>query len=183
MIPTREECLSLIEKYGMLRNIVDHSLTVSRVALFLSRELNRKGQRIDPALVEAASLLHDIAKTKCLKTKEDHAEVGSRLLTGLGYDRVAGIVAQHIEVSKEIFPSAVSEEEVVNYADKRVLHDRIVSLKERFYDLKDRYGHSQPALDHMDRMEASTFRIEHKIFSILGTSPNILDHVQDDIHR
>ena len=67
-----------MDRYGMLENIVDHSLTVTKVALFLSRELNKKGQRIDLAVVEAASLLHDLAKTECLKTKEDHARQGFR---------------------------------------------------------------------------------------------------------
>jgi HD superfamily phosphodiesterase len=58
-------------EYGMLENIVAHSLEVARVALILSIELNKKGQKIDLGLVEAASLLHDLTKTECLKTKED----------------------------------------------------------------------------------------------------------------
>ena len=69
MIPPREECLRLMGEYGMLENIIAHSLKVARVALFLSMELNKKGQRVDLGLVEAASLLHDLTKTECLKTK------------------------------------------------------------------------------------------------------------------
>ena len=64
MIPSREECLNLMDRYGMLENIVSHSLEVAKVALFISIELNKKGQSIDLDLVEAASLLHDLAKTK-----------------------------------------------------------------------------------------------------------------------
>jgi len=96
MIPDRERCLELMERYGMLENIVAHSLEVTKVALFLSLELNKKGQKIDLPLVEAASLLHDIAKTACLKTKEDHTESGYRLLKEIGYERVGEIVAQHV---------------------------------------------------------------------------------------
>jgi len=76
----REECLRLMERYGMLENIIAHSLEVTKVALLLSTELNRKGQTIDLCLVEAASLLHDIAKTLCIRTKEDHTQAGCRLL-------------------------------------------------------------------------------------------------------
>jgi putative nucleotidyltransferase with HDIG domain len=160
----------------MLENIVDHSIEVARVALFLSIELNRKGQRIDISLVEAAALLHDLTKTECLRTKEDHALTGSMLLKRIGYDRVGDVVAEHIHLMKKGDASWVSEEEVVNYADKRVQHDRIVSLHERFADLKRRYGKSPRALDQLEELRKATFEIEQKIFSILKIDP---DHLQD----
>ena len=178
MIPSRTECMRLMGQYGMLDNIVDHSIEVAKVALFLAVELNKRGQRIDLALVEAASLLHDVAKTECLKTKEEHAQSGCRLLKGLGYERVGEIVAQHVWLSKEGDPSLVSEEEVVNYADKRVRHDQIVSLEERFYDLKDRYGRDERATDYLGQLERTIFQIEDKIFFILQANPKDLLSLQ-----
>ena len=176
-IPTREECLRLMEEYRMLENIISHSLAVTKVALFLSVELNKRGQRIDAHLVEAASLLHDLTKTECLKTKEDHAMTGSQLLRRIGYERVAEIVARHIWLGKECDPSCVCEEEIVNYADKRVMHDRIVSLEERFRDLKERYGKVGRAEDYMEHLKDETFGIEKKIFLILQIDPNDLQHL------
>ncbi|MGA2515076.1 MAG: HD domain-containing protein [Thermodesulfobacteriota bacterium] len=173
-IPTREECLKLMEQHGMLEHIIHHSLEVARVALFLSLELNKKGQRIDIALVEAASLLHDFAKTECLKTKEDHAKMGCQLLKGMGYERVGEVVAQHIRLEKEGNPSAVSEEEVVNYADKRVMHDRIVPLEERFKDLIERYGKQPSGRKTLGQLNREIRRVENKIFMILQIDPNAL---------
>jgi len=69
---------------------------------------------------------------------------------------------------------------VVNYADKRVQHDRIVSLKQRFSDLKDRYGHVGSALGQMARMEKATYAIEDKIFLILGSDPEDLQRLQNE---
>ncbi len=175
MIPTREDCLRLMVQYGMLEHIIDHSIAVARVALFLSIKLNRKGQRIDLPLVEAAALLHDLTKTECLRTKEDHALTGSRLLKGMGYERIGDVVAEHIHLSKETDPSWISEEEVVNYADKRVQHDRIVSLEERFEDLKGRYGKSERALELLEGLRRATFEIEKKIFSVLEFDPDHLE--------
>ena len=172
MIPDRERCLELMERYGMLENIVAHSLEVTKVALFLSLELNKKGQKIDLPLVEAASLLHDIAKTACLKTKEDHTESGYRLLKEIGYERVGEIVAQHVWLKRVGEASSVSEEEVVNYADKRVRHDQIVSLEERFKDLKARYGKDQKAIHYLDRMEKAILGVEDKIFCVLNRHPD-----------
>jgi uncharacterized protein len=177
MIPTREECLRLMDQYGMLENIIVHSLEVARVALFISTELNKRGERISLDLVEAASLLHDLTKTECFKTKEDHAKTGSQLLKRIGYGRVGEIVGQHIWLEKEDDPSSISEEEIVNYADKRVMHDRIVSLEERFNDLKDRYGRDREAMDYLDRMEKEIHGIEQKIFFILKIDPNDLQHL------
>ncbi len=178
MIPTREDCLRLMVRYGMLKHIIDHSIEVARVALFLSIELNRRGQRIDLPLIEAAALLHDLTKTECLRTKEDHALTGSKLLKEIGYKRVGEVIAEHIHLSKETDPSWISEEEVVNYADKRVRHDRIVSLDERFEDLKGRYGKSERALELLGYLRRATFEIERKIFSILEMDP---DHLQDHL--
>jgi uncharacterized protein len=180
MIPTREECLGLMSQVGMLNHIMAHSLKVTKVALFIAMELNRKGQRIDLSLVEAASLLHDLTKTVCLKTKEDHAQTGSQLLKKMGYERVGEIVAEHIHLSREQDPSFISEEEVVNYADKRVRHDQIVSLAERFRDLMDRYGKNQRAFDLMEELEKATFKIETKIFSILKIEPDDLQILQNE---
>jgi len=177
MIPTREECLRLMEQYGMLENIIHHSLEVAKVALFLSLELNNKGQRIDLGLVEAASLLHDLTKTECLKTKEDHAQTGAQILKRMGFERVGEVVAQHIRLAKEGNPLAVSEEEIVNYADKRVMHDRIVPLKERFNDLMERYGKHPSARGNLEQLQKEIYGIENKIFLILQKNPDALQHL------
>jgi uncharacterized protein len=177
MIPDREKCLQLMQRFKMLENIVAHSLEVSRVALFLSEELNKKGQRIDLRLVEAGALLHDIAKTVCLRTKEDHTRAGYCLLKEIGYDRIGEIVAQHVWLLKEGDPFSVSEEEVVNYADKRVRHDQIVSLDERFVDLRKRYGKDPNSIAYLERMEKSILVVEQKIFLILKIDPADLQHL------
>jgi len=172
IIPDRQECLKLMERYGMLENIVAHSLEVARVALFLCAELNRRGQKIDSRLVEAAALLHDIAKTECLRTKEDHTKAGCRLLREIGYGKVGEIVAQHVWLTGERNPAAVCEEEVVNYADKRVRHDQIVSLEERFQDLKSRYAKSDGSIKYLGELEKIIFAMENKIFMILEIDPD-----------
>ncbi len=178
MIPTREECLRLMDEHGMLSHIKDHSLQVTRVALFIAMELNKKGQTIDLSLVEAASLLHDVAKTESFRTKEDHAVAGAHLLKGLGYERVGAVVAEHVRLAGEKNAARVSAEEVVNYADKRVQHNRVVCLEERFRDLVDRYGKKEKASEQLEQIKKITMEIENKIFSILGISPAEIQNLQ-----
>jgi hypothetical protein len=57
------------------------------------------------------------------------------------------------------------------------MHDRIVSLEERFNDLKARYGLNQKAMDYLERLQKEIYGIEDKIFFILQTDPNALQHL------
>ncbi len=182
-LPTREECYRLMDRHGMLENIVHHSVEVMKVAVYLSKELNKKGQRINLPLVEAASLLHDLTKTKSLRTQEDHAQSGYHVLKEMGYERIADVVRQHIVVAEQGNPEQVSEEEVVNYADKRVRHDQIVSLGERFLDLKNRYGRDQRSIDYLERLEKLILGIENKIFLILKIDPEDVQKGVSPLHE
>jgi hypothetical protein len=89
----------------------------------------------------------------------------------MGYERVGEVVSQHVRLSEKKDSLQVSEEEVVNYSDKRVRHDTIVLLKDRFLDLKERYGKSQRSFEMLNDLEKATFELEEKIFSILEIDP------------
>jgi uncharacterized protein len=171
--PTRKQCLDLISRYQMLPHILRHSELVTRVALFIAAKLNQEGQHLDLALIEAGALLHDIAKTMCLTTKENHATVGGALLITLGYPAVAGIVRQHIRLDQKAFdPLMVTEEELVNYADKRVKHEEVVDLTERFRDIQERYTGKFPGLEEaMAQVFDETLLIEKKILSLIDMTP------------
>ncbi len=52
----------------------------------------------------------------------------------------------------------ITAAELVSYADKRVLHERVVPLNERFAYLKIRYGRSP---QDMRRIDAALRRAEH----------------------
>jgi len=172
-IPTRQQCLEIISRYEMPPHIVRHSKLVTKVALLIATHLNRSGQNLDLALVEAGALLHDITKQMSIEHHENHAETGGELLSSLGYPAVANIIRQHVTLDRELGTSEViAEEVVVNYADKRVKHEEIVDLAERFRDIEERYAWRIPGLRGrlrvgFVRMEA----IERKLFAPLPIDP------------
>lgn len=180
-VPTRDECLSLIKKHGMLSNIVRHSLTVEKVAVFLSRALIDAGEVFDLPEIVAGALLHDITKTRSIQTHENHALTGEDLLRELGYHRVAEIVRCHIELPAMSLNSPyVSPEELVNYADKRVCQDSIVTLAERFQDLTIRYGATAEICARLRNLEEQTYYVQGKIFTRIKLDPlDLLRAVQD----
>jgi len=155
-------------------NIIRHCIKVAEIALSISMELNRRGENLNLNVVEAAALLHDITKAESLDSGEDHSLTGYRLLRKLGYNRIAEIVREHVFLLKDPDAPRVSEEEVVNYSDKRVRHDQIVTLRERFDDLRVRYCKDEGQKKWMDRLESLCYRIENKICSKLDIEPEEL---------
>jgi putative nucleotidyltransferase with HDIG domain len=174
MTPTLEECLDLMKEHNMLENIVQHSLLVNEVGLWLSEELNKTGENINLAKVQAGALLHDITKTKSITTGEDHASTGSELLEKLGFKSISEIVRQHVIADDAVNSPMISEVEIVNYADKRVLHNKVVTLGKRFDDLRTRYGINQERVYLIGQSEKRAIEVEKKIFSRLDVTPDAL---------
>jgi uncharacterized protein len=171
-IPSREECLALMEDQGMLPNIRGHSLQVARVARVLGLHLPSFNPPLDPSLLEAGALLHDIAKTECLITKKKHTDVGAAFLEARGYPEVAEIVAQHVTLKNgHSRPDRVSEVELVHYADKRVLHEDIVDLSTRFQYLQERYGRTAEDQKRIAALLENSLKQEEKIFRFLPFTP------------
>jgi uncharacterized protein len=164
-IPSRQTCLDLIDASDMLPNIKKHSHAVCRVAVMIAKTLNAQGAHYELAEIEAAALLHDITKTRSLATAENHSLTGAETVAARGYHSVADIIRQH--VTPDNGGHAVTAAEIVSYADKRVLHDRVVPLHERFAYLKTRYGKSTQALCRIEAAKQRTKNIEQRIADIL----------------
>ncbi len=170
-VPTKGECLDLMKRYNGMDHIIRHSIKVAEVALSISMALNRRGEKLDLNVVEAAALLHDITKAESFDSGDDHSITAYRLLSKLGYERIAEIVRQHVFLLKDMDSKWISEEEVLNYADKRVLHDQIVTLRERFDYVRARYCKDEGGEKWMDQLESLCYHIEDKICSKLDIEP------------
>ena len=176
--PTREVCLRLLEEWGVPPHIRRHSERVAEVSRALGTWLvDLAGERLDVALLEGAALLHDVAKARCLGSTRDHAREGARILRRLGYPEVADVVEQHVELREFRRDGPVTEAEVLNYSDKRVRHEDVVSLDDRFLDLVERYGRGDPEVERRIRSNwALTEELERKLFARLPFGPErILD--------
>ena len=160
----------------MLENIVAHSIQVYRVGMCLVEHIKLDGNRLNGRLVQAAALLHDITKTRSFETEENHALTGGQVLADFGYPQVGDLVRQHVRLDDYSEPQNLSEAVIVNYADKRVLHDRIVSLNERMDYISKRYG-TEPGHKHrIQLLWEKTAALEKQIFKYLPFSPDDLNH-------
>lgn len=182
-IPSIEECLEFIDRYEMLDNIREHSIMVAKVAVGLADGLRQSGRAMlplpDPAEVTAGALLHDIAKTMCLKTSCNHAETGQQICVDLGFPAIGEIVAEHVILKSfaadRYRQGLFAAKELVYYADKRVLHDQIVPLATRLDYILERYGEGSPLRQQHIRLNFQrTLDLEDLLFRFLNFTPETM---------
>lgn len=161
----------------MMDHIVVHSMQVCRVAVFLADQLTPTQYRLNHDLIRAAALLHDITKTRSFKTEENHAVTGGQYLAEQGYPEVGELVRQHVRL--DAYPETVflNEAQIINYADKRVLHDRIVGLDDRLDYILERYGKAPGLKERIRYLWGKTVDIENEIFRDLSIAPPDLNRL------
>ncbi|MBW2538014.1 MAG: hypothetical protein JRE27_00200, partial [Deltaproteobacteria bacterium] len=93
-----------------------------------------------------------------------------------GYPEVGHIVRQHVVLDEYFASKELAEAEIVNYADKRVLHDQVVSLEERKDYILEKYGKKPERRRQIYLLWAKTEELENRLFCCLPIAP-------DDIHR
>ena len=173
-IPTVDQSYRMISEMKMMDHIVVHSLQVCRVATFLAEHLIRQQVRLNFDLIRSAALLHDITKTRSFKTREDHAQTGGEYLTDHGYPEIGDLIRQHVKLDNYSAAGNISEAEVLNYADKRVLHDEIVPLDRRMDYILKRYAETAEHRQRIYLIWRKTREIENKIFKDLSFAPDDL---------
>lgn len=187
-LPTRAQCEALWEEYHTPAHVRRHCTQVAQVALFLGEQLQQAGIDLNVELCERAGLLHDLVRVteweelrydeffdeppspqdiaaweeqrKKWSPEVPHAEVNAEILRD-NYPLLAAVVASHSV--RAVYSLSTWEEKIVHYADRRVAHDKIVTVEERFSDFSVRY----PNLDPHGEALAATKKLENEIYSVL----------------
>lgn len=170
-IPDESQCYALLKKYETPEHIVAHSRKVWDVGRLLGESLVKRHHAVDLDLLCASCLLHDIGKYPCILDGSGYHDVrGEQILVQEGFSQVARIVVQHV-VLRGPKDSPIREEHVLFYSDKRVVHDELVSLEDRFVYLERTYGKSSKAVEGLMAMKRETLRLESEIFLLLDFGP------------
>lgn len=159
-IPSAAECAAMLALQGVTEERIRHSRKVADVAGRIGCALNSTGVCVDPELIQAGALLHDIAKGQ-----PKHAEAGAEILQMSGMARVASVVAAHMEMD---FRGALNEAAVVYLADKLVSGDQLVTVEERFAKALRRFRDDPAARMGAERRKAVAEKIAAVIEARLG---------------
>ena len=173
LVPRREDCDALWERYGVLDNVRAHSEKVAELAHAMAVRAAGLGLRVCPEAALAAGLLHDLAKTYTILHGGNHAQLGAAwVMRETGNGAIAQAVFSHVywpwtenAGNDDCFlPLAIL------YADKRTMHDAWVSLDERFEDLLVRYAVNDYARSRVERSHEQGKRVETALSRRLGVN-------------
>jgi len=163
LIPSRQACEQLLsERFATDSPVVEHCRAVAHLAFLLAGRLNNRGCDLNPALIEAAALLHDLAKGE-----PHHAAAGAELLRKKGYGAVANLVAAHME----LLPCAgdtIDAADLLYLADKLVEGTRFVPLETRFRHQLERHAHELQILAKLTRRLENARTIQRRVEALLG---------------
>jgi len=202
VLPTHSKCLQIIRDCRVPRHIIKHSKVVAKLAVFLAEKLKEKGIEVNVDLVHRASLLHDVLRVcdmkesaysrfeqnvtekdkahwKGLKAKyadDSHEDAACELLRK-EYPELAIAIRKHkyLAILDEQDKPATWEEKIVYYADKRVMHETVVPLKERLEEAHERHArqHRKTVHDEINitKADRQIYELEKEIFDEIGLKP------------
>jgi uncharacterized protein len=198
-LPSHEECFELIRQYAVPEHIVKHSIEAAKLAVFLAERLKEKGIAVNVDLVERACLLHDAVRMCDFKTldcgglaepaeqeskaiwqqlRKDfeglcHEDIAYELLRD-EYPELAITIRKHkyLAILDEEDKPTTWEEKLVYYADKRVMHEKIVPLKDRLEEAHKRHIRQHGIQTQRQiitaKADAQIFKLEKEIFDKIG---------------
>lgn len=172
MIPTREQCLLLFDRFQLPSQKRIHVEEVAKVATFLAKKLKSKNEKliINLDLLEAAALLHDIDKNVKKLSGERHPDAAVRILKQLDFPEVAAIVSRH-SLHHILDPQTTPttwEEKLLYLADKMVKYE-LIGVDHRF-NLWRRENLSEQALLELNGAYPKVKALEKEILSVANLS-------------
>ncbi|MFA6027949.1 MAG: HDIG domain-containing metalloprotein [Patescibacteria group bacterium] len=198
-LPSRTECLRVLKEYNTPQNIVRHSLAVNKAANYLAERFLAHKIPVNAELIDRGSLLHDVLRVcdihgdiyffmdEADKTEEKkkiyqkqreqyagqhHAEATAGLFQDQ-YPELANVIRKHRLSAIVKGQLTTWEEKIVYYADKRVNHDKIVTLDGRMVEGKKRW-HIKRNQEESDLIMNKMKELEKEIFQAINEDPNAL---------
>ena len=164
-LPSAAEVRVLMEGIQKLpAAVLAHCRAVAMIARRLADTLDAAGVPVDGELTEAAAMLHDIARTQ-----PDHARAGAKLLETHGFQRLAPLVADHMDLAVD-GEASLDEAQLVFLADKLASGDRLVDLEERFRRKMVKYGRDPDVAAGIARRRDNARRVQDKVEAATGRS-------------
>jgi putative nucleotidyltransferase with HDIG domain len=181
MIPSREECLTLLKKHGYYNEHIPiiHAELVEKVALHISDLLISKDVKVDKKIVGAAALIHDIGKED--KGYADHAIRGYNICIKEGLDPRICLAVKNHDVEGVMHVLGSWEEKIVSYSDK-ICNTKILGLEGRFHDWIDRFPeYYEKHKTELDKSHTKSLLLEKEILNKLGlNSEELYDILREE---
>lgn len=184
---------SLYKKYKTPRHVQQHMKVVAKIAIRIGRKLQKRGITVDLEFVHHLALLHDFLKMLVFKERKRNdpqiwkmlrkkyprlhdTEVAAIILKKIKEDRLAdSIRTQQFDAIIATSHSLKTwEEKIVYFADKRVAHEKIVTLQERLQEGKKRYSVKPIERKKITRIRRKMYELQKTLCTAARKSPESL---------
>lgn len=186
------EVYKIQKEYRVPGHVLAHIAEVTKVAVILADEFQKKGFKIRKSLVKKGALLHDVLRICDFRTFEPekfpqkaspedlkiwqqirqkyqkigHAKAMANILRKKGEKALADIVEKHDFLKVDQLKNW--EEKIVYYADKRVEQDKVVPLNQRLTEGAKR---NRKEKSNLSKTEEKIFQLEKEIENAIGRLP------------
>jgi len=198
----KSEIQKYFDEWATPMHVRKHCLQVTEVAMKIAQAYIHQGEIIDLNLLYPACMLHDMNRVcdfrKLVRSRFEeevtdekwkkwqscrreykgmhHADITAKILYERGFTETAELIRLHRSDYIVKQPGAFDsiEKKIIYYADKRVKHDEIVSLKERFRDGRERYGKFDTKGERrlFEDVEKQTVKLEKELFRGIDINPD-----------
>ncbi|MGB9680535.1 MAG: DVU_1551 family NTP transferase [Thermoanaerobacteraceae bacterium] len=167
-VPNLKECFALLQYYSVSHKIKTHSKLVALLAETIAKSLNEKGLNINPDIVKAAGLLHDI-----VRYEENHDVKGAKILNDLGFIEVADAIHNHMDMCiKDSDP--ITPAEIVFIADKYTLEESFIDIEKRYHLKIEKYEKDTEIKCSIENKLKCALKSKERIEKQIGMSINSL---------
>ena len=159
----------MMREAGCSPQVIDHCVSVTKIAMNMAEELSSCGIMVDMRLVEAGALMHDIGRSRTHSV--EHGAIGGEIARKLKLpEALARVIERHVgggitfEEADRIgmrrgnYVPETLEEKIVAYADKLIEGDRLVDIRVTLEKFEEELGMGHPALVRLralhDEMES-----------------------------
>jgi tRNA threonylcarbamoyladenosine biosynthesis protein TsaE len=180
-ISSDEEITGWMDEVLLPENVRLHTRAVADVCGGIAQELIAQRRIVRPRALHAAALGHDLLRflnfrdpvagepvaTENQRTVWEgirksmparHEDAAQKFYAMRGYGDIGSIIATHQGKPEEMdIEKRTIEQLALAYADKRIMFDKRISLKERFEYLRHRYGAAQKNQNYTERESAMEF--------------------------
>ena len=155
--------------------VMQHTFQVRKIANFLAKKISEKNLRVDLNLVDRAALMHDFVKLHGIVKDRRHTLESEKIMSEKGFSEFGEVLKHHgLDEVLNFDENTLLESKIVWYADKRVNHDKIVSLEERYEYLKERYGTmSKEKMKEIISTEQAAKELEKEILELADVSEKL----------
>lgn len=188
---TKTKIQKIYQRYCVPDNIIRHMQKVGYVCGKLSESFKKAGIKVDKTATVQAALLHDVIRVvdfsesqfakfcshaapqaiavwqKLRKKYQNsgHEKGMAKELIKIQQKKLAGIIAKHGFF--EVYNLKTLEEKILFYGDKRVEHDKVVSLKKRFSEGKKRNLRPDDDQLYVKKTEIKVYQLEKEFQAVL----------------